>query len=131
MNTTNPLMQLVPIAFLALFALLCWLTWRTVRAAWLAHASPEGLQKRQLKDARRDYLMHQLAAEQHAAAAAGLMTTINRLSGPTFTPGEGTRLVSVTVHGTGGASGRAVGVGGTGQPPETYSAHDQREDIPK
>jgi len=101
----NPLMQLVPIAFLALAILMGWLTWRTIRAAWLMHSSPEALQKRQLKDARREYLMHQLAAEQHAAAAAGLLATVNRLSGSTFTPGPNTERVIVNVMGAGGSSG--------------------------
>lgn len=99
--------------FLLLAVILLAMTWRTLRSMWANHGSADKLAKRQLEQARKDELMYAQAAEYYAALATGARTTINRLSGPSYTPGAGT--TSVTIVSKGG------GAGGSGFKPPPFA----------
>lgn len=65
--------------WLAVFLASCVLLAACARHAWRDHLDPDKIRADQLQQARRTLLTHQLAAEQHAAIAAGWVATIKRL----------------------------------------------------
>lgn len=112
----NPL---IPYAFAFAALVLLALTWRTIRSMWRNHGSVAGMRKRQLEQAQKDELLYAQAAEYYTGLTEAARKTINRLSGPTFTPGAGTHGVHVVIKG--GASTYAPHVGGCSGPLETVT----------
>lgn len=76
----NPLAQAAPVIAVVVLLIVVRMVWISTQRALRNHADPATIIKRQLKDAQRGRLLHQLEAEHHQAAADGHAATIARLA---------------------------------------------------